>query len=202
MRFSARVFSLAMLWPIIASGQRQNSAPAQPSPSPSPAVIEVPKSTDKIMDKSSQPSPKPAIPPSVSGGGIQILSDIKGVDFREYVKRLKLKVQTHWYQLMPRSALPPESKSGKVILSFSIMRDGSVQDLKVDAPSGDAEFDRAAFVAVRYSSPFAALPLAYKNESLKLRTRFYYNPAAGEVTHSGKEGEQKTVPDPVLSAKP
>ena len=200
MRFFARVLYLAMLWPITATGQAQNPTPAQPSPTPSPAVIEVPKTTD-VVNKSSQESPKPVARPFVPGGGMEILSDTKGVDFREYVKRLKLKVQTHWYQLIPRSALAPESKSGKVILSFSILRDGSVQDLKVDASSGDAEFDRAAFGAVRYASPFSALPLGYKNDSLKLRTTFYYNPAAGEVTQAGKEGEQKPVPDPVISPK-
>ncbi|MBZ5531760.1 MAG: energy transducer TonB [Acidobacteriia bacterium] len=107
---------------------------------------------------------------------MEILSDTMGVDFGPYLRRLKVTVQSHWDPLIPEVALPPMMKKGSLIIEFAIMKDGSVQGLKLISSSGDAALDRAAWGAITSAVPFNPLPADFKGDFLKLRARFIYNP--------------------------
>jgi TonB family protein len=114
-------------------------------------------------------------------GNLEILSDTLGVDFGPYMRRLKLTVQDHWYQIMPQSAMPPEMKKGVVVLEFAILKDGRVAGLKVVRGSGDIALDRAAYGGITYSNPLPALPQNFGGEYLLLRASFYYNPDKNDL---------------------
>lgn len=109
-------------------------------------------------------------------GAMEILSDTRGVDFGPYLKRLRITVEDHWYPLIPEVALPPITKRGRVIIEFAIMKDGTIQGLRVVDGSGDSALDRAAYGALTTSNPVARLPVEFTGDYLLIRAAFYYNP--------------------------
>jgi len=109
-------------------------------------------------------------------GNMEILSDTRGVDFGPYMRRLHVTVEDHWYPLIPEIALPPVMKRGKVIIVFAIMKDGSIQALKVEGSSGDGALDRAAYGALTNAVPLPKLPVEFNGDYLLIRAVFYYNP--------------------------
>jgi TonB family protein len=109
-------------------------------------------------------------------GNMEILSDTRGVDFGPYMRRLHVTVEDHWYPLIPEIALPPVMKKGRVIIEFAIMKDGSIQGLRVVGTSGDTALDRAAYSALTNAVPLPKLPVEFSGEYLLIRAAFYYNP--------------------------
>lgn len=109
-------------------------------------------------------------------GAMEILSDTRGVDFGPYLKRLRITVEDHWYPLIPEVALPPITKRGRVIIEFSIKKDGSIQGLRIVDGSGDSALDRAAYGALTNSNPLPRLPVEFSGDFLQIRAAFYYNP--------------------------
>lgn len=111
-----------------------------------------------------------------AGGNVGILSDTTGVRFRPYLGRVLADVRRNWADLLPDSARAPIKRKGKVCIEFTILKDGSVSNMKVAEPSGDASLDRAALEAITASNPFVALPKKFSGQYLALRFHFYYNP--------------------------
>jgi len=111
-------------------------------------------------------------------GNLDVLSDTMGVDFGPYLQRVLHDVRENWYLLIPESA---EWKKGKLAIEFAIMKDGSVQGLRIVAPSGDVTLDRPAQGSITASDPFPPLPSEFPGQYLALRFRFYYNPDKGEM---------------------
>ena len=114
-------------------------------------------------------------------GDVEVLSDTMGVDFGPYLQRVLWEIKTHWYQLVPESALPPMMKKGKLAIQFAIQKDGSVAGMQMVATSSDVALDRAAWGGITHSNPFQPLPAAFKGSFLELRIRFLYNPDKGEL---------------------
>jgi TonB family protein len=102
-----------------------------------------------------------------------ILSDTYGYDFGSYMTGVTTRVRLNWYALMPEIALKGEK--GRVVLTFTIVRDGKVQDPRVRLSSGNDVLDRAAFAAITSSSPFPPLPGDFRGEQLVLQLAFMYN---------------------------
>jgi TonB family protein len=145
---------------------------ASPSPTPSPTPQSSPGPTTQTPKKFPSPFAHP-----VQSGGMEIITDTRGVDFGAYMIVLKDKVNKRWVEIMPKSALPPELRSGEVSVMFSILRNGKVQGLSIDDSSGDKSLDQAAFDALADSSPLPALPEAFVGDYLMIRAHFVYNPA-------------------------
>lgn len=57
-------------------------------------------------------------------------------------------------------------------VAFTIARDGSVKEIKVDESSGDAFFDLTARRAVDNAAPFPPLPAGYEEPTLKVVVQF------------------------------
>jgi TonB family protein len=111
-------------------------------------------------------------------GNLEILSDTQGVDFGPYLQRVLHDVRQNWYELIPESA---QMKHGNLIIEFAIMKDGSVQGLRIVASSNDVALDRPAYGSITASNPFPALPGEFKGQYLALRFRFFYNPTKEEM---------------------
>jgi TonB family protein len=111
-----------------------------------------------------------------TAGNFDILSDTMGVDFGPYMQRLKVTVQDHWEPLIPETALPPMMKKGRVVVEFAIMKDGTIQGMRMVGGSGDVALDRAAWGALTSSIPLPRLPVQFSGEYLLIRAAFYYNP--------------------------
>lgn len=111
-------------------------------------------------------------------GNLEILSDTQGVDFGPYLQRVLQDVRQNWYMLIPESA---QMKHGNLVIEFAIMKDGSVQGLRIVMSSNDVALDRPAYGSIKGSDPFPPLPSEFKGQYLALRFRFFYNPTKEEM---------------------
>ena len=59
-----------------------------------------------------------------------------------------------------------------MVVYFRILRDGTITEARVETPSGNGTFDRAALSAVRSSSPLNPLPFAYSGTYLGVYLTF------------------------------
>ena len=120
-------------------------------------------------------------------GGMEVLTDTQGVDFKPYLSKVLATIRQNWYQLIPEDARPPLLKQGDVSLEFVILKDGKVAGMRVVKPTGDLSLDRAAWDAITASAPFAALPQEFHGPFLGLRFHFYYNPAKGSLPSTASD---------------
>ncbi|PYU23918.1 MAG: hypothetical protein DMG30_10105 [Acidobacteria bacterium] len=108
-------------------------------------------------------------------GAVQLLTPTEGVDFNDYLARVVASVKRNWYSVMPESVYLGEK--GRVVLQFRIMTNGAVPDAEPQlmSSSGKEPLDRAAYSAIRASSPFEPLPAAFSGPFIELRFIFLYN---------------------------
>lgn len=108
-------------------------------------------------------------------GGIEMLTPNEGVDFNNYLNRVYVTVKRNWFAVMPGSVELGEK--GIVVLTFKIMRDGSVPSAEpvIERNSGKEPLDRAAYSSVRASNPFEPLPPQFRSPYIELRYTYLYN---------------------------
>jgi TonB family protein len=108
-------------------------------------------------------------------GAVQLLTPTEGVDFNDYLARVVAGVKRNWYSGMPESVYLGEK--GRVVLQFRIMSNGDVPgaEPQLMSSSGKEPLDRAAYSAIRASSPFEPLPSAFSGPFIELRFIFLYN---------------------------
>ena len=150
-----------------------------------------------------QPSGNPLSPTNaMSQGPIEILSDTKGVDFGPYLHGVLANVQRSWYAVMPQVAMAPELKQGKVIVEFSILKDGHVEHIRCASASGDVSLDRAAYGGISASNPFPPLPSQFTGDYLRLRFRFLYNPSRDEIQKENESVRLSEILIPIATPTP
>jgi len=125
---------------------------------------------------------RPGGPGSTAYGGLEMLTPDEGVDFNGYLMRVYYKVKQNWFAVMPASVELGER--GIVVLTFRIMRDGSVpsEDPVINRNSGKEPLDRAAFSSIRASNPFETLPPQFSGPYIELRYTYFYNIDPNSVT--------------------
>jgi len=96
--------------------------------------------------------------------------DSKGVDFGPWLRRFVNQVKRNW--LIPLNAM---SQSGRVVITFYVMRDGTLRDLQIVKPSSIESFNSAALNALRMSNPVAPLPPEYPADRAFFTVTFHYN---------------------------
>ena len=111
--------------------------------------------------------------PNLNLPGPQILSDTMGVDFNPYLLRILSLVRRNWYSVIPEIARL--GKQGRVVLEFSILRNGNVPDLILRGSSGTESLDQAALSSIHLSAPFPPLPPEFPGQDIRLRFIYLYN---------------------------
>jgi TonB family protein len=134
------------------------------------------KSTEKPVPAPPQktlpaPATQAAAPRSTTGSiaaGTAGIAGLEGGDFPYtiYIDRMLTLVGSHWFR-------PETSAELTTQVYFVIERDGRVRDVKIEKPSGNNSFDRAAQRAVLESSPLPPLPFAYSGTSLGVHLTFH-----------------------------
>jgi TonB family protein len=113
------------------------------------------------------PPPAPAAQAAIRQVGTTGVTGLEGGDFpyTMYIESMKRLIGTHW--LRPQSA-------GNVLttIRFTIDRDGSIRDVKVETPSTNPTFDRAAQRAILESTPLPPLPYGYGGTYLGVHLTF------------------------------
>jgi TonB family protein len=134
----------------------------------------VPQSALSTQKEAGAPSAADIECSSGIGGNdtVEVLSDIHGVDFRNYLRKVKRDVRSKWYGMIPQSVL---FERGRVVIAFAISKNGTVVGTKLGESSGNGLLDRAALVGIERSSPFPPLPPEFPGQSIALRMTFLYN---------------------------
>jgi TonB family protein len=102
--------------------------------------------------------------------GPDIQFDAKGADFGPWLRRFRNQVMRNW--LIPQAAM---TQSGRVVIQFHVLRNGTIVDLQVVQPSEIQAFTVAAFNALKMSSPTASLPADYPSDRAFFTVTFHYN---------------------------
>lgn len=162
---------------------RLQQPPQRPAPNPfktaapgiQGAIESMPAShgTKKVSFTVGNHGYSPLNPNSIVHGDVEILSDTMGVDFSDYLQRVKYALETNWYNLIPEGA---RYKHGKLKIQFAIVKNGTATGELVVLSSGDLTMDRPAYGSITASSPFDPLPNQFPGSFLALRVTFYYNP--------------------------
>jgi TonB family protein len=102
-----------------------------------------------------------------------ILSDTRGYDFGPYMNQVVNRVRQNWYASIPEIARL--GKRGKVVLIFTITKNGTIANLRLAANSGSQPLDNAAVAGIQLSNPFSQLPNSFDGDHLDLQFTFLYN---------------------------
>lgn len=108
-------------------------------------------------------NPGPGNPKGAPG-----IDAIKDADFGPYMKELQRRIKMNWDP-------PKGNESKRVVLLFSIARDGRLLNVKVHRSSGLQAADKAAIDAVKLTAPFRPLPPDFKGDSVDIQFTFDYN---------------------------
>lgn len=107
-------------------------------------------------------NPGPGNPKGAPG-----IDAIKEPDFGPYMKELQRRIKMNWEP-------PKGNESKRVVLLFSIARDGRLLNVKVQKSSGLAAADDAAISAVKLTAPFRPLPPEFKGDKVDIQFTFDY----------------------------
>ena len=121
------------------------------------------KAEERERPREEAPEESPTPPPS----GTTTISAGKVADY--YLTMLQGKITRNWKQTSARFA------AGKALtarVSFTVLSDGSITNLRLARSSGWTTVDQSALQAVRASAPFAGLPPTYSGDRLDVTIDF------------------------------
>jgi len=93
-------------------------------------------------------------------------------NFAPYLLYMKRRVKEHWYP--PQTYLRDGSVTGKVVLKFTVRRDGTVGRSEFITHTGHESLIAPCLNAVKASDPFKPLPTDFPDPVLELTWTFYY----------------------------
>ena len=103
--------------------------------------------------------------------------DTEDKRFVTYTKLIKKKIGRHW-------SYPVEAKEnlieGKLIVIFSLMKNGNLTKIKVVKPSGHQILDAEAVRAIKNAAPFPAFPDHIRVSLLNIVANLHYRFGSGE----------------------
>jgi TonB family protein len=118
------------------------------------------------------PVPEPAVDAGRSGGlslGDGTAAEIPGIPsdfhFTYYIERMLALIESRWYK-------PAAPAGTRARVRFTILRDGRLEGIVLEASSGQPSFDRAALRALYAANPLPPLPPAYRPSSLTVHLSF------------------------------
>jgi protein TonB len=110
-----------------------------------------------------------------SGREATVALESRAHEYAAYLEKVKRRVEWVWgYPRLAREL----GLSGKVIIEFTILRDGGLGPLRVVDSSGVSILDDAAVEAIRRAAPYAPLPEAMGLESRTILASFEYHVGA------------------------
>lgn len=95
-----------------------------------------------------------------------------GSRFSWYVEAVQRRVSGNWLQ---SSVDPSVSTAPRVVVTFTILRDGTVTNAQITQSSNNYSVDNSALRAVRDSSPLDRLPGGYQGSSVNVEFSFDFH---------------------------
>jgi len=161
--------------PVPAQGARVvqlTAAPTNTTPAPWERASQASNAaTTAVLTR---PTTNPS-PPVVEHRSVVSNIDPKSTPFGAYDVQVIQAVQKRWFALVDRNPVL-RLRTGRVVVSFQLFRDGSVANVKVIESSGDGVEEYLCQQAVNDSKPFPNWPAstAVNNDSRELRFTFQY----------------------------
>jgi protein TonB len=151
--------------------------PAPTKPEPKPEKPAPPKPTTKPTPKA-EPNPKATAPtrplpgetPSTGADAVSVSTPGLAFPYPDYLRNIVQEVYRRWQRPLGNAALRAE-------VSFLILRDGSVREIRLTRPSGVFSFDlsaQGAIEAAGTAGAFGALPDGWPADVLPVS--FYFTP--------------------------
>ena len=83
----------------------------------------------------------------------------------KYLKDMEKAIKSNW--------IPPETNfKNKTVVTFQVLRDGTIKNSKIFQTSGDAEFDRGALLALSTTGKLAPLPASILGNCVDINFTF------------------------------
>lgn len=120
---------------------------------PQPTMEEAPAGASDNATVATDPRPAP-------GGSTGLIADMPNFPYPWYLSEVRQALWSQWSAHMP-------SQAGSCVVSFTLLRNGSMTDLRVEVSAGDSAFDLAAMGAVRDAGPYPSLPSGFTEPFLK-----------------------------------
>ena len=112
---------------------------------------------------------------SGAGTGVDVLSDMMGVNFDPYLKRIMREIYNTWIPLIPEEARPPLNKQGVTQLRFTILPNGKIGGMTLEGSTHDDALNRAAWGSITGVGQFPPLPGEFHGPNLELRIHYLVN---------------------------
>jgi TonB family protein len=93
-------------------------------------------------------------------------NSVIGQRFGYYVDLMRTQIARHW------STAGLAGDTHRVLITFTILKDGTVKDPKIAQPSGNYTLDMASLRAVQESNPLPPLPQGYDKDSAPVELWF------------------------------
>lgn len=124
---------------------------------------------NQVFTQSGQAMSSPMFSAKPGGGGVGSGSSSPlGSRFGAYEQILRDTVARNWHT----ESLDARQGQNPVVVSFVLMRNGMVQNVRITQPSGNYALDQSAVRAIQTSAPFPPLPPQYERESANLEFWF------------------------------
>jgi len=101
--------------------------------------------------------------PSLTAGPTTVNNGDFGSRFGWYVQGISTKMSQNWYKALVDPSTPRGARS---YIDFTISRDGSVANPKIERSSGSSTLDRSCVDAARRVDTFGPLPTGYNQSTL------------------------------------
>lgn len=155
--------------------------------------------------QTAQPRPQRQAPVPVAGGvekpkkpagGIEVLSDTRGVEFKPYLVEVQRITQSSLQPLVPDEVNAPTFLAGEVLIRFKILPDGHLMDdsMVLERRSSHSDLDRAAWGAIT-SSEYPPLPEEFKGPFIEIRFAFLFNPERKPLAEDKPADSNEPAPD-------
>lgn len=164
--------------PEVAPRPAVEEPPAVPTPKAPKPAAEVPKAPAPKATQPTEPKPRttpratplPGETPSTGTDAVTVSTPGLQFPYPDYLRNIVQEVYRRWQRPFGNAALRAE-------VSFLILRDGSVREIRLAQPSGSFSFDlsaQGAIEAAGASESFGPLPDGYPADVLPVS--FYFTP--------------------------
>jgi periplasmic protein TonB len=109
--------------------------------------------------------PRATQPQTSSNGPVAVSDADFGSRFGWYVDQINRKMSSSWYE---QEVDPHTPKGARVYLTFTIGRDGTPSNVRLDRSSGSSTLDRSCERGVQRVDTFGSLPPAYNQSTLNV----------------------------------
>jgi hypothetical protein len=169
-----------------APAQQTAALPSAPAPSPTAGRPDFgnPNTSARDMVQQAGRAPRGGGGLTTGGGGVEhrglgtgvdVLSDMQGVDFNPYLQKIMREIYETWLPLIPEEARPPLNKQGETQIRFIILPDGRIGGMALEGSTHDDAINKSCWGSITGVGQFPALPSQFHGPNLELRIHYLVN---------------------------